>query len=214
MILLLCMGTGFISSLAAVERGSLTLQSEAGVEVVWESVLLGTTDALGRMSIGNIPPGTYSVELTSPGFADWSEVVDIVPGHRDLIAPMISKAELPAGEEPAAVVPESDVGEGLAPSLGMKSSTLVLLVLAAIVVVAAFLLADRRSRQRRADAKPEGPRIVVRGTSSQTKKLPTFYDDLKRRETDLENLVDVGSGRSSRQVIDVSVVDHGPVEDE
>lgn len=97
-------------------------------------------------------------------------------------------------------------------TLPVDPSTVAILVVAAGLVLIAFLLAGRRSRRRQIEAKPQGPRVVVRGTSKHTKKLPTFYDDIKRRETDLENLVDAGSGRSQRRVLDIEVEDHGPVE--
>ncbi len=199
---------------AAVERGTLAIQSKPNVEVRWEGVLLGTTDLSGQMSIGNIPPGTYTLTFTSPGFTTRVDSVEVSPGLQELDASLSATTEQTLDPVPAPEVPESDVGEGLVPSLGVESSTLILLVVVAILVLTAFLLADRHSRRRQTAAKPQGPRIVVQGTSTPPRKLPTFYDDLKTRETDLEKLRDVGSGRSQRQVIDVEVADHGPVEDD
>ena len=218
------MGTGLVQTLAAVEPGTLTIQSQPDVEVIWDDVPLGATDASGQMSIGNIPPGTYTLTFTSPGFNTRIDSVDVAPGLQHLGARLV-EAEPTEASEPAPPIEASEpeppfeaagpvpAGEGGGDPQDHIATT-TFLVVTAVLVLTAFLLADRRSRRRQAEAKPEGPRIVVQGTSERPKKLPTFYDDLKRRETDLEDLVDAGSGRSHRQVIDIEIEDHGPVEDD
>ena len=214
---------GAATTRAAVERGTLTIQSEPNVEVRWEGVLLGNTDPSGQMSIGNIPPGTYTLTFTSPGFTTRIESVDVAPGLQHVEAKLV-EAEPTEASEPAPPFEAAGpmpAGEGGGDPRDLETSrprdykaTTTFLVVTAVLVLTAFLLADRHSRRRQTAAKPQGPRIVVQGTSTPPKKLPTFYDDLKRRETDLEKLRDVGSGRSHRQVIDVEVADHGPVEDD
>jgi len=216
-------GTGLVQTLAALEPGTLTIQSQPDVEVIWDDVPLGATDASGQMSIGNIPPGTYTLTFSSPGFTTRIESVDVAPGLQQLEAKLV-EAEPTEASEPAPPIEAAGpvpAGEGGGDPQDLETSrprdykaTTTFLVVTAVLVLTAFLLADRRSRRRQAEAKPEGPRIVVQGTSERPKKLPTFYDDLKRRETDLEELVDAGSGRSHRQVIDIEIEDHGPVEDD
>lgn len=222
-LLLFVFGAGPTPSRAAIELGTLTIQSQPDVEVIWEGVPLGATDSLGQMLVANIPPGTYTITFSSPDFATRSESVDVAPGLQRLDATLVEAGSAEATEpvrpiEAAEPAPAGEGGGG-AQDLGTSEpqdtiTTAAVLVVVAVLVLTAFLFADRRSRHRQIDAKPEGPRIVVRGTSRRAKKLPAFYDDLKRRESDLEDLVDVGSGRSQRQVIDVEIEDHGPVEDD
>lgn len=218
-LLLFIIGAGPTPSHAATELGTLTIQSEPSVQVIWDGTLLGTTDTSGQMSIGSIPPGTYTLAFTSPGFTARTESVDITAGRQEVDASLaeIAQPSVGAGLAPARGA-DSPADDATSQAPGPKSQdylfTTALLVVVAALILTAFLLADRQSRRRQTAAKPEGPRIVLPTASERTKKLPTFYDDLKRRETDLEQLVDVGSGRSQRQVIDVQVEDHGPVEDD
>lgn len=216
-VFVISIGVGLRQAHAAVEFGALTIQSQPDVEVIWDGVPLGSTDAAGKMVIGNIPPGTYTLTFSSSGFTIREESVDITPGPQRLDATLVVQADVGAGLAPAHLA-DAPVDEDIAQAPGPKPQdyllTTAFLVVVAVLVLTAFLLADRRSRRQRAAAKPQGPRIVVQGSSEPTKKLPTFYADLKRRETDLEDLVDAGSGRSRRQVIDIEVEDHGPVEDD
>ncbi len=53
---------------SSVEKGSLRLTSQPGVEVEWEGIHLGETDADGILVVGDIPPGDYAVSLSKPGY--------------------------------------------------------------------------------------------------------------------------------------------------
>ena len=41
----------------------LEIRSQAGVEVLWQGVSLGTTNARGRLEVGWIPAGDYTITL-------------------------------------------------------------------------------------------------------------------------------------------------------
>jgi len=225
-LLLFFVVAGPISSVAAVELGTLTIQSQPDVEVIWDGVLLGVTNPSGRMVISNIPPGTFALTFSSPGYTSRNESVDIAPGRQRLDALLAEVAPPPIeAPEPEPPIESAEPGQPIEAAGPVPAgegggdpqdhiATFAFFAFLAVLVLTAFLLADRRARRLRIAAKPEGPHIVVRGTSREKKRLPTFYDDLKRRETDLEELVDVGSGRSQRRVIEVQVEDHGPVEDD
>ncbi len=55
-------------ALSAGASGVFTLRSQAGVEVIWEGVVLGKTDAAGLMVIEEIPAGDYRLTLRKAGF--------------------------------------------------------------------------------------------------------------------------------------------------
>jgi hypothetical protein len=48
--------------------GSLSVESQPGVEVVWDGTSLGRTAADGTMQIDRIPPGEYVLELSKAGY--------------------------------------------------------------------------------------------------------------------------------------------------
>ncbi len=48
--------------------GSLSIESQPGVEVVWDGTVLGRTDARGTMLVEGIPPGEYVIDLSKTGY--------------------------------------------------------------------------------------------------------------------------------------------------
>jgi hypothetical protein len=59
---------GVCLSAEAQERATLTLQAQPGVDILWQGVRLGTTEADGRLVIRNVPPGEFEIRLSKPGY--------------------------------------------------------------------------------------------------------------------------------------------------
>ncbi len=64
----------------AADTGDLRIISQPGVEVTWEGVSLGDTDAEGAIDIAGIPPGSYEVRLSKAGFQPRITVVEVGSG--------------------------------------------------------------------------------------------------------------------------------------
>ncbi len=78
------------------ETGTLRVHSQPGAEVVWEGVSLGDIDTSGRLSVSDIPPGTFNLVLRKTGFRQFQTAVTIAAGKT-----MSLEAELqPAGPLP------------------------------------------------------------------------------------------------------------------
>lgn len=65
---------------AAGTAGVLRLQSQAGVEILWEGVALGETDSEGLLVIEGIPSGEYRLTLRKSGFHDLDTQVEMQEG--------------------------------------------------------------------------------------------------------------------------------------
>ena len=52
----------------AAATGSLSIESQPGVEVTWDGTPLGSTDSTGIMFIEGIPAGEYVLDLSKPGY--------------------------------------------------------------------------------------------------------------------------------------------------
>ncbi len=65
----------------AAGKGALQIVSQPGVEVEWEGILLGETDARGLLTIRDIPPGDYRIALRKQGFRPMSRRLTVEPGE-------------------------------------------------------------------------------------------------------------------------------------
>ena len=93
--------------------GWLRIESQPGVEVVWEGVSLGRTDASGLLLVEEIPIGRFEIVLRGRGLETAREAVDITPGRNawtkllETVAPAPPPPPVAEVEsrEPAAPVP-------------------------------------------------------------------------------------------------------------
>ena len=60
--------------------------------------------------------------------------------------------------------------------------------------------------------RPEGPRVVMADEPRGRRRPPGFYEDLRQRETMLENLGERGPDRPRPKVIELPVADHRSAE--
>jgi hypothetical protein len=87
----------------AIEKGWLRLQTERDVEVIWDGVSLGRTDATGLLLVESIPPGDFSIRLRAPDFEPHEQNVRIAAGRNSIsieLAP--TNLQAPAPEPPRA----------------------------------------------------------------------------------------------------------------
>ncbi|MCP4654627.1 MAG: PEGA domain-containing protein [bacterium] len=106
-------------ALSPFEVGSLRIESQPGVEVVWEGVPLGSTDARGILTVDDSPLGVFSITLRKPGFRSLTTEIEIAPGRKTLaleLEPTLTAADpraSPAPAPPPAKTPPSPSGEEL-----------------------------------------------------------------------------------------------------
>jgi hypothetical protein len=81
-----------------------------------------------------------------------------------------------------------------------------------LLLVAAGLALRQRTRSRDRSHRPRGPQVVLE-RPRRRRRTPAFFQDLKERESVLEDLAEERSGRARRKVIDVEVTDIRPAED-
>ena len=77
-------GLLFLLLLQGEGGSTLRIQSQPDVQVLWEGVDLGTTDDAGVLTIADIPPGEYRIELRRPGFESESIRMEVEPGENVL----------------------------------------------------------------------------------------------------------------------------------
>lgn len=85
------------------------------------------------------------------------------------------------------------------------------------VAIAAYLVAIAAGALwlgRRRPMEPEGPVVVMVQEPRGRRAPPGFYEDLRQRESALEDLEDRGPERPRPKVIRLPVGDHGPVEED
>ena len=99
--------------LVAADFGSLRVESDADVEVVWEGVSLGTTNELGTMVIGDIPLGDYTVILKKNGF-ETRRVAVVVAGGETVLSLKLAAEQPP--EEAEVIEPEPRIIEARPPA--------------------------------------------------------------------------------------------------
>ncbi|MGB5399943.1 MAG: hypothetical protein WBO71_06985, partial [Thermoanaerobaculia bacterium] len=83
------------------------------------------------------------------------------------------------------------------------------------VAIAAFLViiaAGALWLGRRRPMEPEGPAVVTLQEPRGRRAAPEFYEDLRQRETALEDLEDRSPGRSRPRVVELPVDDHPSAE--
>lgn len=90
----------------AGSAGRLRIVSQPEVEVIWEGVQLGTTDAAGLLVIDNIPPGSYELQLTKPGYRTRASEVVIGPGEQSVDLQL--RRPSTAARAPAPPLPEPE----------------------------------------------------------------------------------------------------------
>ncbi len=108
------------ASLAAA-TGRVSIESQPGVEVVWDGTSLGHTDAKGTMLVEGIPIGEYVLEMKKTGYRSQSQrlVVTEEPAvyhgyleQLDSVVPLTSPEPVAASEKevpPAPPLVETDV---------------------------------------------------------------------------------------------------------
>ena len=85
------------------------------------------------------------------------------------------------------------------------------------VAIAVFLVAIAAGALwlgRRRPIEPEGPGVVMLQESTGRRAKPGFHEDLRQRETELEDLEDRSPGRSRAKVVELRVGDHRSVEED
>lgn len=87
------------------ENAALRIHSQPGVEVFWDGVSLGSTDAAGMLTVSDIPPGTFKVALRKAGFQDFRKSVTITGSETTSLEAVLEVAGSPA--------PEIRTGKGL-----------------------------------------------------------------------------------------------------
>ena len=100
-----------LMALPAGASGVLRLRSQTGVEVVWEGVALGETDAGGLMVVEGIPPGEYRVTLRKPGFQTLDVQIPVADGAS--VTHAIRLEPIGAGVRATAPRPAADTGGGI-----------------------------------------------------------------------------------------------------
>ena len=90
------------------------------------------------------------------------------------------------------------------------------LFIAGLVVIAAgaVWLGRRFSQPPPAPPEPEKPRIALTTSERARQRTPIFYEELKERETALENFEETGTDRYRRKVIRLVVDENQPGKDE
>ena len=239
----------------ALEFGTLRLTTPPHAEISWEGIPVGSADADGRMTISQIPPGSYTLTVQASGFETSTQRLEIGPVERAVEIPLTAIAsEAKMAPEPARtavvedVVPSpspglvdvpsdlahatetaveddlpieierptaGDVGEGLALARDRSPvRTTFFVALLAIIAVAAVWLGRRHSQAQHTPEQTEGPRIALATRERTRRRSPTFYEDLKRRETALEDFEETEPGGTGRRVIKLQVEENRPVEDD
>jgi hypothetical protein len=120
-------------------------------------------------------------------------------------------------ETPSWPAPEPAVDTTLPDPFARRSTPLVLVAFVGFLVViaaGALWLGRRRRPESEEDLplEPEGPRLVMAQVPRGRRRPPGFYEDLRQRETELENLEESDPGRPRPKVIELPVADHPPVE--
>ncbi len=95
-------------ALPAGSTGVLKLQSQPGVEILWDGVALGTTDARGNLIIKRIPPGEYRLTLRKQGFHDLNTGIEVEEGEGSSRELLLRPLSAPGGDRAR---PEKQVDE-------------------------------------------------------------------------------------------------------
>ena len=113
-------------ALPAGSTGVLELRSQPGVEVLWEGVALGETDASGLLVIAGIPPGEYHLTLRKQGFHDLDTRLEVAEGSGSTRELLLKPLAAPAGRRAAPERPASGSraggGESRPPAPARKSA--------------------------------------------------------------------------------------------
>ena len=172
---------------SSVEKGSLRLTSQPGVEVEWEGIHLGETDADGILVVGDVPPGDYAVSLSKPGYLPRESRLTISgaetavtlrlerrappppPPPQRAVTPKVlpppePELEPESFEDPKPVIADAPVAEPASPPRAIAESIpdspagWLPLIAVALSLAAALALALGRARRRKAVAKRRRPR--------------------------------------------------------
>lgn len=191
--------------------GTLTVTTEPDTTVLWDGNPLGTTGEAGRMTISNIPLGSYSLILRREGFEELVRDLEITSGNQVL------EIALSAVPPSAPAVPAVD--PALPDPFARQSTPLAsMAVISFLVSIAAGALWLGRRRRMEPEEElapqPEGPRVVMANEPRRRRRPPGFYDDLRQRETVLEGLEARGLDRPRPKIIELPVADHRPIEED
>ncbi len=143
---------------APQEKGTLVVSAPPGTEVVWDGVRIGTIPGIGQLTIREIPPGQYRLELRGEGSSRLTELVEVAAATREIAlapkpspaqprpAPRTSVAARQRAHEKSSRKPVEPPAENAPQAVPEE---------AAAPVLPADVLSDERSSRQ--GASPEGP---------------------------------------------------------
>lgn len=198
--------SGGTTSVPVVVFGSLVITTEPGTDILWDGNLLGTTDETGRMSVSSIPPGAYTLTARKEGFDSVVREIESAGGAETLEIALLARPD-----------PAPEVDATLPDPFARRSTPLISVALVAFLIgiAAGALWLGRRRRmapEEEIPLQPEGPRVVLAQGPRGRRRPPSFYEDLRKRETELEILEERGPDRPRPKVIELPVADRRPVE--
>ncbi len=193
--------------------GALRIRSQPGVEVLWEGVALGKTDAEGLLVVEDIPAGDYLLTLRAPGFHQVDVRTTVAArGEAILELPLSSTGAL--GDQPPSPGLAAEVST--APTIG--TTTFLWLAVGLLLALVGWRILLPRLREGGASQpEPEPPWLQPTADEPELstsepvppttgRGSPTFLEDLKRREQNLGEVV-VGSQQPEETIIEVEAVE-------
>lgn len=193
--------------------GALRIRSQPGVEVLWEGVALGETDAEGLLVVEDIPLGDYLLTLRAPGYRQIDVRTTVASGNSILELPLV------ADEAPAEPSPPPTGGADSSAGQAFGNQALLWLGAGLLVLVAAgWRILSPRRREAAADspiAEPPLPQPLAAEPAppdtapppAPAADSPTFLEDLKRREQSLEEHPPGTVGAPEETIIEVEAVE-------
>lgn len=204
---MICLPVGGLGAGRSVASGTLEIKADPGTTILLDGLPIGTSDDAGGLTISNIPPGLHTVVAQEEGGDSIFREVEVEAGDQAL--------EISLTRSPA---PGRSINASLPDPFSRRSSprisVFVVAILVAIGVGALWLGRRRMEPLDEIPHKPEGPHVVMPRKRRDRRRFPRFYEDLRRRETALENLEERGSDRPRLKVIELPAADRRSGEDD